>query len=76
MKFKSDPGRVLTDAKTHRVIGMFDEKGIFETDDPYYTERLKLLFPVGDDKAAADRKKPAAQKKSASAKSAPKKVKA
>jgi hypothetical protein len=49
MKFKSDPGRVLTDGRTHRTIGKFDENGAFETTDPYYIERLKLLFTVADE---------------------------
>jgi hypothetical protein len=49
MKFKSDPGRVLTDGKTHRAIGKFDEDGIFETTDPYYIQKLKLYFPVVDE---------------------------
>lgn len=81
MKFKSDPGRVLTDSRTHRVIGKFDGNGIFETDDPYYTPRLKLLFPVigpGGGKRAA--KENAAEKdtapKAAAKKDASKKVKA
>jgi hypothetical protein len=74
MRFKSDPGRVLTDSKTHRVIGVFDRNGIFETDDPYFVERLKLLFPAagekGEKNATADKgaaKKPAAQKKAVKA---------
>lgn len=61
MKFKSDPGRVLTDAKTHRTIGAFDEKGVFETDDPYFIGRLKLLFPFMGEKNG----RPAAEKKPA-----------
>lgn len=67
MKFKSDPGRVLTDSKTHRVIGVFDENGIFETEDPYYVERLKLIFPEGEGKKSTEEKngvrKPAKEKK-------------
>lgn len=66
MKFKSDPGRVLTDSKTHRAIGRFDKNGIFETDDPYYIERLKLFFPVAREKSEkAKEEKPAAGKAAA-----------
>lgn len=44
MKFKGEPFRVVTDAKTHKQIGAFNERGIMECNDPKYIDRLKLHF--------------------------------
>lgn len=54
MKFKGTPGEPITDRKTHRAIGKFDENGIFETNIPDYIDRFKAAgFPVvGDEQEA------------------------
>lgn len=46
MKFKGEPGRVVTDAKKHKTVGVFNANGILECNDPYMCTRLKASFRV------------------------------
>jgi hypothetical protein len=46
MKFKYKPNVAVTDRKTHKLIGVFDEHGILECNDPRLIPRLKSKFPV------------------------------
>ena len=44
MKFYGTKGMYLTDHKTHKVIGKFDENGEFETKEEKIIKRMKPLF--------------------------------
>lgn len=44
MKFQGTPGMVVTDAKTHKVIGQFNKNGYMDVEDPRLIERFRLKF--------------------------------
>lgn len=56
MRFFGPVNLILTDAKTRRIVGKFDDKGIFETEDELIIRKLKTRYKFENDTEKCDEK--------------------